>query len=81
MAFIKLCFATLLLALAIGSLVSIVIFVVDVIKWHDKETKVKIIPSNVPDQSEDEPESEVIDNVRDDGEHNTSAFSIPWGES
>lgn len=81
MSFIKLCFGLLLFALASGAFVSIVIFAVDVIKWHDKETKVKIIPSNNPEPEEDEPESEVIDNVRDDGEHNTPAFSIPWSES
>lgn len=81
MAFIKLCFGMLLFALAVGAFVSIVIFAIDVIKWHDKETKVKIIPSNSSEQEEDEPGSEVNDNVRDDGECNTSTFSIPWGES
>lgn len=81
MSFIKFCFEMFLFALAVGAFVSIVIFAIDVIKWHDKETKVKIIPSNNPEPEENEPESEVNDNVRNDGECNTSTFSIPWGES
>ena len=39
---IKLCFCILMLALALGALVSIVIFAVDVIKWHDREEKVEV---------------------------------------
>ena len=77
MAFIKAMFGLLLFCIAIGSLISIFIFTVDVIKWHDKEVKVKITPSNAPDQSEDNPtieESEVKEHADESGEHNTSAF-------
>lgn len=63
---------------------SVVVFVVDVIRWHPREQKEIIVPSN----SESVAESEVISNDGADNfgtsepyEHNTSAFSVPWSES
>ena len=65
-------------------LASVVVFVIDVFRWHDKEQKEIIFPSN----SESAAESEVIKNDGADNietsepdEHNTSAFSVPWSES
>ena len=65
-------------------LASVVVFVIDVIRWHDKEQKEFIVPSN----SESASESEVIKNDGTDNvgtsepdEHNTSAFSVPWSQS
>lgn len=74
MALIKLMFGLLLFAVSIGAFVSIITFLVDVIKWHDKEKPVKIKPSNEPLPHKDYTESEVS-NVGDDaGQYNTSAF-------
>lgn len=63
---------------------SVVVFVVDIIRWHPREQKEIIVPSN----SELAAESEVIinDGTDNDGiskpdEHNTSAFSVPWCQS
>lgn len=81
-------FALLLLVIAfvflVVGLASVTVFVVDVIRWHPKEQKEIIIPSN----SESAAESEVIKNDGTDNvgtpepdEHNSSAFSVPWSES
>ena len=86
---IKLCFCILMLALALGALVSIVIFAVDVIKWHDKEEKVEIEPSKTPEEIIGEilvnyKEGEVNEDDRrtdESGEYNTSTVSFPWCES
>lgn len=86
---IKLCFSLLLLALALGALVSIIIFAIDVIKWHDKEEKVYIQPSKSPEEIIGEilsnhTESEVNEDDRrtdESGEHNTSTVSFPWCKS
>lgn len=90
---IKLCFCLFLLSLAFGAFVSIFIFAADVIKWHDKETKVKIKPSKdvkevISDILSNTNESEVKENERDipesgdtdPGECNTSAFLGTWSE-
>lgn len=80
--------ALLILVLALVFLLvgvaSVVVFVVDVIRWHPREQKEIIVPSN----SESAVESEVIknDGTDNDGtsepdEHNTSAFSAPWCQS
>ena len=42
---IKACFSFLILCVSIGALVSIVIFAVDVIKWHSREERFKVVPS------------------------------------
>lgn len=86
---IKLCFSLLLLALALGALVSIIIFAIDVIKWHDKEERFDIQPSKSPEEIIGEilsnhTESEVNEDERStvqSGEYNTSAFSFPWCKS
>lgn len=62
----------LVLFLTIGTGISILIFAVDVLRWHDREVKVKVTPSNQEvDQSA--PESEVITNADESGQYNTSA--------
>lgn len=86
---IKLCFCILILALALGALVSIVIFAVDVIKWHDREEKVEVQPSKTPEEIIGEilvnyKEGEVNEDDRrtdEPGEYNTSAFPFSWCES
>ena len=85
---IKLFFCFLLFSLAVGSLITVVIFAFDVLRWHDKETKVKIQPSNdVEKIVNDIPESEVKENERDQrdapesGECNTPPFYGTWSES
>lgn len=84
---IKLCFCFLLFSLAVGALISAVIFAFDVLRWHDKETKVKIQPSNdVEKIVNDILESEVKENERDQrdasesGECNTPPFYGTWSE-
>lgn len=81
MSFLILVFAFVFLLVGVAS---VVVFVIDVIRWHDKEKKEIIVPSN----SESAAESEVIKNDGTDNvgtlepdEHNTSAFSVPWSES
>lgn len=85
MAFIKLMFSLVLFALACGAFVSIVIFAIDVLKWHDKESKVEVIPSNLdaPDGNSENTieESGVIDNVDESGEYNTSIIPFARSES
>lgn len=78
----KLCLVLLLFALALGAFASIVIFVIDVIRWHDREEQVIIKPSHVPDPLEPEEEiieSEVIDSATESDEHNTSTLFGSWG--
>lgn len=84
---IKLCFCFLLFSLGVGALISVGIFAVDVFRWHDKETKVKIQPSNdVEKIVNDILESEVKENERDQrdasesGECNTPPFYGTWSE-
>lgn len=49
---ISFCIGFLIFCVAIGSLVSVVIFVIDIIKWHKKEERVKIVPGvqKLPDE-------------------------------
>lgn len=85
---IKLCFSFLLICLAVGALVSAVIFAIDVIRWHDKETKVKITPSKLPEEviADIMKSEEVKENERDQrdaaesGECDTSPFYGAWSE-
>lgn len=70
----------LLFALVIDAFLTFILFAVDVIKWHDKEKKEKIIPS-AADQSADPVESEVSVNEPNAGEHNTPAFFDSWSQS
>lgn len=81
MLFIKLCFGLLIFFLAVGALISVFIFAFDVLRWHDREEKVVITPSHVPDPPEPEEEkleSEVIDNATESDEHNSSTFFGTW---
>lgn len=72
MALIKLMLGLLIFFVSIGAIVSIVTFLVDVIKWHDREVPVKVRPSNEPVPDKDYTESEVS-NVGDDaGKYNSS---------
>ena len=72
-------FMLLLMVMIAGAVVSIVVFVVDVWRWHDKEEKVIITPSAQESESlGDEKEVEV--NGSNDGEYNSSAVSFPWSE-
>lgn len=76
---LKLCFAFLLFSLAFGAFVSIAIFAADVLRWHDKETKVKIKPSNDVKKIVDEilAESEVKENERDNRDVSESGDTEP----
>ncbi len=86
---IKLCFSLLLFSLALGALVSIIIFAIDVIRWHDKEEKVDVQPSKTPEEIIGEilvnyKTGEVNEDERStvqSGEYNTSTVSFPWCES
>ena len=69
----------LLFALVIDAFLTFILFAVDVLKWHDKEKKEKIIPSAV-DQSAEPVESEVSVNEPNAGEHNTPAFFDSWSQ-
>lgn len=73
-----------ILSLIFGMFCALVRFLIDVAKWHDKEEKVHITPSEF---EADLNESEVIPDVGADtvvtesGEHNSPTVSIPWSES
>lgn len=77
---IKVCLSILFLCVSFGAIVSIFIFAIDVLRWHDSEKKTVITPSNNPDS---EIESEVIDNAGNDNvrEYNTSAVPFSGSES
>jgi hypothetical protein len=70
----------LLFALVLDAFLTFILFVVDVLKWHDKEKREKIIPS-ATDQSAEPVESEVSVNEPNAGEHNTPAFFDSWSQS
>ncbi|MDE5854631.1 MAG: hypothetical protein K2H19_06165 [Ruminococcus sp.] len=78
MALIQLCFSFLIFCVAIGSLVSIFVFIIDVIKWHKKEERVKIVPSvqKLPDELTKESEVKEDaprDNNRNRGDNSDSS--------
>lgn len=85
---IKLCFCFLLVCLAFGALISVFIFAIDVLRWHDKETKVKITPSKSPEEvianimkSEEVKENERDQrDVTESGECDTPPFYGTWSE-
>lgn len=85
---IKLCFCFLLFSLAVGALISVGIFAVDVFRWHGKETKVKITSSKSPEEviADIMKSEEVKENERDQrdasesGECNTPPFYGTWSE-
>ncbi len=78
---IKVTLSILFLCVSIGAIVSIFIFAIDVLRWHDPEKKTIITPSNLPDESDIE--SEVTEDAGNDNdrEHHTSAVPFSWGQS
>lgn len=77
---IKLAFSFLILCVALGALVSIFVFCADVIKWHDKENKVVVVPSADDSEEviEDERDRETSDrDVEHGGERTSPAFLFP----
>lgn len=78
---IKVALSILFLCVSIGAFVSIFIFAIDVLRWHDPEKKTVITPSNSTDESDSE--SEVIEDAGNDNdrEHHTSAVPFSWGQS
>lgn len=58
-----------------------ILFVVDVIRWHDKEERVTIIPSAEPDSEAELDGAEEVSSDAGSDEYNSSAFSVPWGQS
>lgn len=74
MALIKLMLCFLLFCISIGALSAIFVFIVDVWKWHDREERVKVQPSNEVNPNKDYTESEVSDVGEYGHEYNSSAF-------
>ncbi|MCM1004526.1 MAG: hypothetical protein NC408_09330 [Candidatus Gastranaerophilales bacterium] len=78
-------FTLYILSLIFSMLCALFRFLADVRKWHDKEEKVHITPSqfeaDLNEPVEEEEKKEVNEDAGERREHNTSAFSIPWGES
>lgn len=77
---IKITLSILFLCVSIGAIVSIFIFAIDVLRWHDPEKKTVITPSNSTDESL---ESEVTEDAGNDNdrEHHTSAIPFFGSES
>lgn len=78
---LSLMLTTYIFVLIIGALATFVVFVLDVVKWHSSEKKSAPVPSNEIQQEQKEQkdvniESEVIENVTECGEHDTSVVSI-----
>lgn len=69
---------TYIFVLIIGALATFVVFVLDVVKWHSSEKKSAPVPSNEIQQEQKDVniESEVIENVTECGEPDTSVVSI-----
>ena len=67
-------------------IIALIKFIIDTHRWHDLEEKFEVIASSfedaaIEDNTKNQKESEVENNGTDDGQCNTSAFSVPWGES
>lgn len=82
---LKFAFTLYILSLVFSMLCALVRFLVDVRKWHDKEEKTHITPSqfeaDLNEPLTNDKEKEVEEDAGERREHNTSTFSIPWGES
>ena len=78
---IKVTLSILFLCVSFGAIVSIFIFAIDVLRWHDPEKKTIITPSNSTDESVSE--SEVTEDAGNDNdrEHHSSAVPFSWGQS
>lgn len=78
---IKLAFSFLLFCVAVGAIISVFVFIIDVIKWHDKEEKVVVVPSANDDCEEVieyERDTETSNgDVEHGGERSSSAFLFP----
>lgn len=75
---LSLMLTTYIFVLIIGALATFVVFVLDVVKWHSSEKKSAPVPSNEIQQEQKDVniESEVIENVTECGEPDTSVVSI-----
>lgn len=75
---LSLMLTTYIFVLIIGALATFVVFVLDVVKWHSSEKKSAPVPSNEIQQEQKDVniESEVIENVTECGEHDTSVVFI-----
>lgn len=75
---LSLMLTTYIFVLIIGALSTFVVFVLDVVKWHSSEKKSAPVPSNEIQQEQKDVniESEVIENVTECGEPDTSVVSI-----
>lgn len=82
---LKFAFTLYILSLVFSMLCALVRFLADVRKWHDKEEKTHITPSqfeaDLNEPLTNDKEKEVEEDAGERREHNTSTFSIPWGES
>lgn len=77
MALIKLLFLCFLLFLIFGSIGSFFIFAIDVIKWHKREERVKVVPS-AGDPADNLKESEVISYGESERSDNGIGGSDPY---
>lgn len=75
---LSLMLTTYIFVLIVGALATFVVFVLDVVKWHSSEKKSDPVPSNEIQQEQKDVniESEVIENVTECGEPDTSVVSI-----
>lgn len=74
---LKLVLVIYVISLIIALVGAFIKFLADVHKWHDREERVTIEPSNLEEPEEEkEEEREVIEDDTNSGEHNTSAFSL-----
>ncbi|MDY4158874.1 MAG: hypothetical protein SOY02_01325 [Candidatus Onthovivens sp.] len=75
---LSLMLTTYIFVLIVGALATFVVFVLDVVKWHSSEKKSAPVPSNEIQQEQKDVniESEVIENVTECGEPDTSVVSI-----
>lgn len=74
MKFILLCVLLAFLFCVVGTFI---LFVIDVLRWHDREENVEIIPSAEKDVSA--AESEVTSDATEYGEYNSSTFPFFGG--
>lgn len=63
MGIIKFMFCMLIFCVSIGAVCSIFTFIIDVVKWHDKEKRTKIKPSKKLSDMTDEELDELSDKI------------------
>lgn len=81
MALIKLVIALWILIMCIGAAGAVVIFIIDVLRWHDREEYVEVTPSNLDDIEESEVTMNGIENGINAGQYNPPSLPGAWGES